>query len=206
MKTLVVTGGIGSGKSEVCRIMSRMGFDLQYNADIRVKMLYSEHPGLVEEIERRLGCSLRDDDGNFVPARLAGRIFEDRDAMALVENMVFPALLEDFELYCMSHPEKDVVVFESATILEKPQFEGFGDYTILVDAPFDIRLVRACSRDNADEAAILSRMNNQKLMNSFSAGHIDPRVDAVIMNVGSLEELQTKTELTIRSFMKDMDL
>lgn len=206
MKILVVTGGIGSGKSEVCRIMSRIGLDLQYNADSRVKMLYSEHPGIVEDIEQRLVCSLRDESGNFVPSRLAGIIFEDRDAMTLVENIVFPALLKDFEYFCMSHPEESVVVFESATVLEKPQFDGFGDYTILVDAPFDVRLARACSRDNADEAAILSRMNNQKLMNSFSAGHIDPRVDAVIMNVGSLEELKTKTELTIRSFMKDMNL
>lgn len=206
MKTIVVTGGIGSGKSEVCRIMSRMGIDFQYNADSRVKMLYSERPAIVEEIEQGLGCSLRDDDGNFVPAILAGKIFEDRDAMALVEGIVFPALMEDFEFYCKSHPENDIVVFESATVLEKPLFEGFGDYTILVDAPFDIRLTRACARDNVDSAAILARMNNQKLMNSFSAGHVDPRIDAVIMNVGSFEELQTKTELAIRSFMKDMDL
>ena len=43
MKIVVVTGGIGSGKSEVCRILSDMGLDLQYHADDRVKRLYAEH-------------------------------------------------------------------------------------------------------------------------------------------------------------------
>ena len=206
MKILVVTGGIGSGKSEVCRIMCRMGLDLQYNADSRVKMLYTAHPGLLEDIEPELGCSLRDHECNFVPSKLAARIFEDKDAMTLVEDLVFPALLEDFEFFCSSHHQREIVVFESATVLEKARFEGFGDYVILVDAPFDVRLARACARDNADQEAILARMKNQSLMNSFSAGHTDQRIDAVIMNDGSLEDLQIKTELTIRSLLKDMNI
>jgi len=43
-------------------------------------------------------------------------------------------------------------------------------------------------------------------MNSFSAGHTDQRIDAVIMNDGSMEDLQIKTELTIRSLLKDMNI
>lgn len=41
---IVVTGGIGSGKSEVCRILKNMGYVHQYNADFRAKALYEEHP------------------------------------------------------------------------------------------------------------------------------------------------------------------
>ena len=65
MKIVVVTGGIGSGKSEVCRILSDMGLDLQYHADDRVKRLYAEHPSLLDDIESQTGCLLRDDAGVF---------------------------------------------------------------------------------------------------------------------------------------------
>lgn len=206
MKVLVVTGGIGSGKSEVCRLMADMGLDLQYDADRRVKMLYDVHPGLLADIESALGCGLRDADGKFVPSLLAERIFTDRDALNKVENLVFPALMADFETFCTDHPDRKIIVFESATILEKPQFHGFGDFVILVDAPFDLRLSRACSRDNKDKEAVMARMSNQTLMNSLSDGGSDPRIDAVIMNDGTKAELRIKTEKALSAFLEDMNI
>lgn len=206
MKVLVVTGGIGSGKTEVCRILADMGFSLQYDADRRVKMLYSVHPHLLDDIEAGLGCVLRDDDGNLVPSMLAEKIFSSSDSMRIVEELVFPALIEDFRSFCRKDPDNAVVVFESATVLEKPYFDGFGDYTVLVNAPFETRLARACSRDNADKEAILARMNNQKLMNALSEGYTDPRIDAVINNSGSFEELRIRTEETVSSLLKDQDI
>ena len=56
MKVLVITGGIGSGKSEVCRIMHELGITAQYNADTRVKELYHRHPTLLSSIENKLGA------------------------------------------------------------------------------------------------------------------------------------------------------
>lgn len=206
MKVLVVTGGIGSGKSEVCRLMADMGLDLQYDADRRVKMLYDVHPGLLADIESALGCGLRDADGKFVPSLLAERIFTDRDALNKVENLVFPALMADFETFCRNHSDRKIVVFESATILEKPQFDGFGDFVILVDAPFDLRLSRACSRDNKDKEAVMARMSNQTLMNSLSDGGSDPRIDAVIMNDGTKAELRIKTEKALSALLEDMNI
>ena len=55
MKVLVVTGGIGSGKSEVCRLLAEYGFQMQYDADSRAKGLYVEHPHLLDDIEKALG-------------------------------------------------------------------------------------------------------------------------------------------------------
>ena len=203
MKIVVVTGGIGSGKSEVCRILSDMGLDLQYHADDRVKRLYAEHPSLLDDIESQTGCLLRDDAGVFVPSRLAERIFADADALKLVESLVFPALMDDFKEFCTINPGHEVVIFESATILEKPQFDGFGDIVVLIDAPFDIRLKRACVRDNADRDKVLARMSNQKLMNSLSEGMTDPRIDAVIMNDGNVEDLEAKVKIMVETILSD---
>lgn len=197
---IVITGGIGSGKSEVCRILREMGFCAQYNADTRAKALYEEHPSLLADIESSLGCSLRDEDGRFVPARLAARIFNEPDSLALVEAHLFPVMMDDFASFAGNCGER-VVVFESATVLEKPQFEGFGDKIILVDAPFEVRLERACRRDGADPEKVLARMHNQKLMNELSAGGEDPRIDCRIVNDCSLDELVCRTKIAINSLI-----
>jgi dephospho-CoA kinase len=194
MKIVVVTGGIGSGKSVVCRVMRDKGWTAQYNADARVKALYSEKAGLLESLETSLGCVLRDDDGVFQPRSLAQVIFSDNEALKKVEALVFPALLEDFEAYRKENAGAEVIIFESATILEKPQFDGFGDVTVLVDAPLQTRLERACERDKASVEAVQARMANQPLMNSLSQGNNDPRVDFVLENTSGLAELESKVE------------
>ncbi len=193
MEILVITGGIGSGKSEVCRILREKGFDAQYNADSRVKTLYMEHPTLLDDIEKALGCRLKDSDGKFQPSRLAGVIFSDRNALETVESLVFPALMDDFSSFAAMHSEENILIFESATVLEKPWFDGFGDKVILVDAPYPNRLERACGRDGADPEAVAARMANQKLMNALSEGYGDPRINAVILNDSGLEELEERT-------------
>ena len=190
MKIVVVTGGIGSGKSVVCRVMRGKGWTAQYNADARVKALYSEKAGLLESLEN----SLRDDDGVFQPRSLAQVIFSDKEALKKVEALVFPALLEDFEAYRKKNAGAEVIIFESATILEKPQFDGFGDVTVLVDAPLQTRLERACERDKASVEAVQARMANQPLMNSLSQGNNDSRVDFVLENTSGLAELESKVE------------
>ena len=81
MRVLAVTGGIGSGKSEVCRILAGHGMRLQYNADARAKALYTECPGLLDAIEDALGCVLRAEDGTFIPSALAAVIFTDKGAI-----------------------------------------------------------------------------------------------------------------------------
>lgn len=192
MDVLVVTGGIGSGKSSVCRILhERLGLPV-YDADSRVKALYREHPSLLADIEDALGCVLRDSEGRFQPERLAGRIFSSPSDMDKVEGLVFPALKDDFRDFSSSLAEDSIVVFESATILEKPQFDGFGDKVLFVDAPEDTRLVRACLRDGSSREKIRARMDSQKT--AVKDRTHDRRIDAVLVNDGDLQELVRKTE------------
>lgn len=197
MDILVVTGGIGSGKSEVCSIIRDVFPCEVYEADRRVKQLYDVHPALLSDIEFHLGCCLRDGDGKFRPACLAERIFSDRTALEKVESLVFPALMDDFAQWASCHGNCMFVVFESATILEKPQFEGFADKVIVVDAPFQLRLKRACSRDGLPEDSVRSRMINQVLMNRVSEGKIPDGIDAVIMNDGDMDDLRRQTVKTV---------
>ena len=192
MRVLAVTGGIGSGKSEVCRILARHGLELQYNADARAKALYTECPGMLDAMEDALGCVLRSEDGTFIPSALAAVIFTDKGAMEKVEALLYPEMIRDFHRVMQAAGENQIVVFESATFLEKRQFDGFADTVLLVDAPFEVRLDRACARDEASRDAVLARMKCQTLMNALSEGHVDPRIDYRVLNDGTRQELEEK--------------
>lgn len=204
MDVLVVTGGIGSGKSEVCRILHELYGCGVYNADERVKMLYDDHPTLLNDIESMLGESLRDAGGRFVPSRLSARIFSDRSILKKVEALVFPALMDDFGRWTETYSNDRFVVFESATVMEKPEFKGFGDKVIIVDSLVETRLERACMRDSAPRESIFARMLNQKMMNGISNGEIEPEADAVIHNLGTLSDLKFETIRVIKELYEQL--
>lgn len=202
MKTVVVTGGIGSGKSTVCRILEE-DFDWPvYNADQRVKDLYGSHPRLLNDIETVLGENLRDEEGEFVPHRLAARIFSDAQALKKVEDLVFPVLQEDFHHWKKELKDCSFVALESATILEKPSLIGMGDLVVVVDAPVDVRVSRAASRDGADEENIRRRVAAQGLMNAISQGEIPEMVDWVIDNSQDEQSLRMSVGKWVENTMK----
>lgn len=199
MKVLVVTGGIGSGKSLVCRILTdRYGIPV-YEADRRAKQLYVEVPSMLDDIEAVLGVKVRGTEGRFVPELLAKVIFSDNVALRKVEDILFPAMIRDFQTWA-ERQNAGVVAFESATILEKPQFDGFGDLVLLVDAPAVLRMARTMERDNASEESVLARMKAQPLMNRLSDGAREHRVDHVLTNDSTMEDLVLKMDKFIEKY------
>ena len=189
---LILTGGIGSGKSVAAGMLNEMyGFPV-YSADVRVKELYDECPGLLDNIEAELGCSLRDKVGSFVPSLLAREIFSDSGALEKVESLVFPVLMHDFNKWVDEHPSS-VHIMESATVMEKEFFRGFGDLALLVTAPLEMRIKRAVHRDSSTEEQVRSRISKQKLMNDPSLLEGKTWLPfEVIMNDGSTLDLREK--------------
>lgn len=192
MKVIVVTGGIGSGKSTACRILNEMYGWPVYSADDRAKALYIESPTLLDDIESALGRSFRDSGGSFSPALLAGVIFSDRASLETVESLLFPLLKEDFMQWKDRQGAVGCVILESATILEKPQLKELGDFLIVVDAPKEVRAKRAADRDSVHVDKVLSRMLAQTLMNDVSDGVADVGADLMVLNDGSVEDLAGK--------------
>lgn len=182
MKTLIISGGIGSGKSVVAAIVRKRGIPV-YDCDSRAKALYDEVPGLLEALEDRLGGGLRQKGGSLDRPALAGRIFSDSRAREAVEALLYPALLEDFKAWRASRSER-LVALESAVILSKPLFDGIGDVIIWVDAPAKIRLSRVRFRDGLSEDAVFSRMRSQEDLSS--------RADYIIYNEGTLSDLEVQ--------------
>lgn len=189
--TIAVTGGIGSGKSAVCRYLGSMGAAV-YDADSRTKLLYDSCPAIVDGLEEAFGCSLRT-AGTLDRRKLASIIFGDSKALETLEGIVHPAVLEDF-LSWREGLAADVplVVFESAIILRKKEFMDVVDKVILLEAPVETRLDRVCKRDDTDRSQVLARMDAQ----SFDCA----AVDAVISNSGTKEELYREVDRVLGSF------
>lgn len=204
MKVVVISGGIGSGKSTVCNILKQdYGWPV-YEADIRVKELYRDDPTLLPDIEKALETSFRDDSGNFQPSLLASRIFTDPESLSVVESLVFPALMKDFSKWKEDNEDKDFVILESATILEKPELAGMWDLVVVVDAPVDIRVERAMSRGSVSRENVLARVANQMLMNDISRGIIPDEVDYVIDNGGTQEDLMVNLVKCVDFLLEQM--
>ena len=188
MKTVAVTGGIGSGKSTVCSILSASGIPV-YEADSAAKRLYAKDDSLLDAIEEAYGCSIRLPGGALDTRKLAGIAFSSPDKLKVLEGIVHPAVLKDFlrwkALQSTLHGDKPYCVIESAIILEKPEFLSHVDKVVLVEASLSTRLRRACERDGAEPEEIIRRM---------SAQHFDlSKVDAILRNEGSEADLQTET-------------
>lgn len=202
MKTIAVTGGIGSGKSAVCGILSSRGIPV-YDCDSAAKRLYDCDPSLLDAIEDRLECKVRTADGCLDRKVLASIIFASSEKLHLLESIVHPAVLEDYLRWNRSQQmnftegsydpsiffgNEPFAIMESAVILSLPDFLSHVSKVVLVDAPEQTRILRACMRDKASAEAVASRVALQ----SFDLSKVDFTID----NSGSFDDLKSAVEDT----------
>jgi dephospho-CoA kinase len=194
MKTVALTGGIGSGKSTARSVLTGMGIPV-YDSDSAAKRLYREDDSLLDSIESAFGRSVRASDGSPDFRKIASIVFSSQDRLATLESIVHPAVLSDFRRWKASMESRDEVapfcVLESAIILEKPDFLKYIDKVVLVDASLQTRLKRASERDGVEPSEILKRMAVQRFDLS--------KVDAIIHNDGTKEELEAEVRKVFRS-------
>ena len=172
MKTVLVTGGIASGKSAVCAHLQGLGLPV-YDCDSRAKALYDEIPNLKARVEKALG----------LPFSEIGVIFSDAGRREAVEAVVFPEVLKDIRRWKSGLGDAPLCFIESAIAAQKSIFDAEWDEVWMVEAPLEKRIMR-----------------NPKTAERAAAQHPeDVKADIVIMNDGSLEELDAKIDNILKS-------
>lgn len=157
MKKIGITGGIGSGKSIVGKIISTLGFPVFYS-DLEAKRIMTHDKSVVAQIKKNFGEEAyinNELNRNF----LAEKIFNQPELKNRINAIVHPAVRKAFDDFAQN--QKQSLVFNEAAILfETGGYKSF-DATILVVADEDLRLKRVMKRDNAPQKAIRERMKNQ---------------------------------------------
>ncbi len=155
-----VTGGIGSGKSVVCRIFQCLGIPV-YDADSRAKNLMTTDGILVEQIKKEFGTLSYHPDGSLNRVHLSTTAFGNSERLKVLNGLVHPRVAVDYELWVESCHQSPYVIREAALLFEAGVNTSMGKI-VVVHAPEAIRLERIRARDpQRAEKEIKAIMNNQ---------------------------------------------
>ena len=157
--TILCTGGIGSGKSCVVKALSALGVP-SFDTDSCAKALYEKDGKLLGRVADAVGSDVIV-DGHLDRKALASKIFSDSGALEKVEAIVHPAVIREFGRW-KAGCGADVVVIESAVMLQKTALRDIPDYVLYVTAPRDVRVGRVMARDGLSREAVLKRMECQE--------------------------------------------
>jgi len=154
---IAITGNIGSGKSTVCRIFETMKVPV-YNSDIRAMILTHIEPQIISVYKQIFGKDIYK-YGFLDRKKCAATLFNNRELLKKVEEVVFPAIIKDFETWCEEY-EHQTLLFESALLFESKMSKMF-DQIIFVSAPEALRIQRVMKRDNISSQEVQNRIDNQ---------------------------------------------
>lgn len=145
MKQIGVTGGIGSGKSIVCRVFRALGVPV-YVADDRAKWLTDNDPVLKEAIRRLLGPDAYTTEGKYNRPWVASQVFRNADLLQALNGLVHPRVMTDTLAWIEQHRSFPYVIKEAA-LMKAAGDHNTLDKVVVVQAPVQLRVERIRQRD-----------------------------------------------------------
>lgn len=190
MRKIGITGGIGSGKSRLCRLFAERGVAV-YDTDAAAKRLMTEDAALVEAIKARFGAESYADAALNRPY-LAARVFSDAAERQALNGLVHPAVKADFVAWA-EQQEGDYVILESALLFDAG-LDALVDAVVAVMAPESLRIERVQQRDGVSEEQVRSRMAAQ-----LSDEELHQRATVTVVNIFE-EDLEAAVQELDRRF------
>lgn len=154
---LGVTGGIGSGKSTVCKAFNVLGIPV-FSADDEGRVISDTDPELRDKLNKLTGQNLYA-SGKLDREKLAAIIFNDSMMLSRVNMLVHPKVLNKYTEWCGGQTA-DYVIFEAAILFEAGA-EQYVDTTLAVTAPLEERVQRVMERNKMSREQVMERVKNQ---------------------------------------------
>lgn len=154
-----ITGGIGSGKTTVCKIFELLGIPVYY-ADGQAKQLMVSDPRLVAGVKKLFGPDSYLPNGALNRPFIAQKVFSDDQKLEQLNRLVHPAVAEDSDRW--HHAQEDVpyTLKEAALLFESGNHKQL-DKLITVFAPEELRIRRVVERDHSSPEEVRERMAKQ---------------------------------------------
>jgi dephospho-CoA kinase len=157
IKRIGLTGGIGSGKTTIARMLEAMSYPIYYS-DIRSKELCDHDEHIRTELMMLCGDKAYE-DGQLNRPYLSDCIFSNPDLRLKVNEIIHPVVRNDFEVWA-SKQTSSLIFNEAAILFETGAYKQF-DSVILVCAPISQRIERVMLRDLCDKSSVEQRIQSQ---------------------------------------------
>ena len=157
MKIIGLTGGIGSGKSTVLNEFKDLGIKT-YSADNAAKTLINTDRALIESIKKVFGNNIYKKN-KLDTKQLSKIVFQDSDKLKILNSIIHPAVLNDFDSFVRANDE--IYIVKEVAIIFETKSEKAYDKIILVRAPLEERIKRVLLRDDTSRDEVINKIKNQ---------------------------------------------
>lgn len=185
-----LTGGIGTGKSTVSKMMR--GHDwVIVDADVIARQVVEPHEPAFEAIVKAFGDDVVSEETGTLDRETLGQlVFNDQEKRDLLNSIVHPAVREAMAMEAEEAKDygAEVVVMDIPLLIESDLFH-LVERTVLVYAPEELQIQRVMERNGLSEEDVRARLRAQLPIDEKKQ-----RVDDVIDNSGSIEELEAEVE------------
>ncbi|RNI26847.1 dephospho-CoA kinase [Rufibacter latericius] len=160
MLKIGITGGIGSGKSIVCRCFQLLGVPV-YDSDTRAKWVMNHDPELRDQLISTFGPETFDAQQNLNRPYLSQKVFHNATELAKLNGLVHPQVRKDFYRW-MEQQQVPYILKEAALMFESNAYTQV-DHVLTVSAPLNLRLTRTLQRDAHRTAAEVEAIIGKQL-------------------------------------------
>lgn len=166
MKVIGITGGIGSGKSIICKVFELLGV-LVYYADSRANWLTNNDLQLRKEIKELLGRQAYDENGQYNRKWVASQVFDNTELLKMLNMLIHPRVFDDTKKWLTLHQNQPYVVREAAISNAAGKGNNL-DKIIVVSCPIEVRIKRIQQRDpQRSDEQIRTIIGRQKTEEEF---------------------------------------
>ncbi len=144
-KIIGITGGIGSGKSIVCKVFALLGVPI-YEADVRAKYLMNHNQHIKQQLKNAFGNDTYTENEELNRRFLAENVFISNEKVLLLNSIVHPEVAQDFKKWTTKKQHFDYVLNEAALMFESGSYQRM-DKVITVFSPLEVRKKRIRLRD-----------------------------------------------------------
>lgn len=158
MLKIGITGGIGSGKTTVCKVFELLGTPVFY-ADEVAKQLMVGDEELMQQIRAEFGEQAYLEGNILNRQHLSAIVFKQADKLEKLNALVHPAVFKEMDRWA-AEQDSPYVLKEAALLFESGSYQD-NDFNILVSAPEPIKIERVMKRDGISKEKVMDRMRNQ---------------------------------------------
>ena len=161
MLKIGITGGIGTGKTTVCRMFEKLAVPVYY-ADDRARWISNHNEKVIAQLKAIFGENIYTSNGELDRPKIGAIVFKDKEKLAALNAVVHPAVFEDgdrwqAEMKAAGH----AYTLKEAALLFETGSNKLLDKIIVVTAPEALRIERVMKRDNLTEEEVRARLQSQ---------------------------------------------